>query len=500
MTQAGTRASALAAVGAGGGAGTRLWPFALVLFFATGPIAFHFTTPVVSQDEAVLLVHANQVLRGLVPHRDFFSPYGPASTYSVAAFFKILGPQYLAERLLGMLYHVLLAVGVQQATRSWGRGPACLAGSLCGLFLLPLQLVAFAWIAGLACLVWGVALMQKSSCSSVVMGAATAGLASAWRPELLLPALGVALILAPRRARTLAAFGLVVGVLPVCAHMMIAGGSFIENVLLGRLGLNAQHDLGDIPAFIWVAAALVCLETLSLVRAAVRSRERVDAALANLCVIILPQTAQRLDMEHAFYTLCVIAPLAVSQQLRTHRFWATSPSAAPPFARVAKLSTFAVAAGLTAHSVAALFLGPQHMVGDGPRALPVTDSREARLLKQVLTGVRKSSPAGTTIFVGTQDMSRPSLPDLRLYQLLPEFIARGYYLDLPPGVAERRGSGLERDIQNAGVLVLIATPPRGTPGYVTHAGHGAPDANAAANRFCTITENSVAEVRRPCQH
>jgi len=44
-------------------------------------------------DESLVLVYAQEVLDGRVTHRDFFTVYGPAQFWLVAAFFKALGSQ-----------------------------------------------------------------------------------------------------------------------------------------------------------------------------------------------------------------------------------------------------------------------------------------------------------------------------------------------------------------------------------------------------------------------
>ena len=46
-------------------------------------------------DEAIPLVGAMRVAAGEIPHRDFYSTYGPAPYYLLAALFKIFGENLL---------------------------------------------------------------------------------------------------------------------------------------------------------------------------------------------------------------------------------------------------------------------------------------------------------------------------------------------------------------------------------------------------------------------
>ena len=44
------------------------------------------------------LVGATRVADGAIPHRDFYTPYGPAQFYVLAGLFKVFGPSVLVER------------------------------------------------------------------------------------------------------------------------------------------------------------------------------------------------------------------------------------------------------------------------------------------------------------------------------------------------------------------------------------------------------------------
>jgi hypothetical protein len=63
-------------------------------------------------DDAIPLVGAIRVTLGEVPHRDFYSNYGPAAYYPLAALFKLFGPQFLVARLYDAIIKAFLAGAV----------------------------------------------------------------------------------------------------------------------------------------------------------------------------------------------------------------------------------------------------------------------------------------------------------------------------------------------------------------------------------------------------
>ena len=53
-------------------------------------------------DEGLVLTNAMRTLVGDVDHRDYYSPYGPASFYAFAAAFRLSDYPFLAARLVGV--------------------------------------------------------------------------------------------------------------------------------------------------------------------------------------------------------------------------------------------------------------------------------------------------------------------------------------------------------------------------------------------------------------
>ena len=104
------------------------------------------------------------------------------------------------------------------------------------------------------------------------------------------------------------------------------------------------------------------------------------------------------------------------------------------------------------------------------------------------------------MLVGAVDMSVPTLTPVGLYHLLPDYIPATYFLELPPGVAERAGSGLPEDVESADLLVLANVPAdtnrRLFPGFPS----GSSNANAVVQtQFCEQTQTPLGNLYRRCR-
>jgi len=80
--------------------------FAYVILFLGIPLRPNF------YDEAVILTGSMQVAAGQIPYRDFFTVYGPASYYVLAALFKLFGQSILIERMVDLFFRALLVASV----------------------------------------------------------------------------------------------------------------------------------------------------------------------------------------------------------------------------------------------------------------------------------------------------------------------------------------------------------------------------------------------------
>ena len=103
-----------------------------------------------TMEEGLILVGGELVLAGKRPHADFETLYGPADVWVAAAAFLVAGTSIAVERVLGLLYRLLLLWAVHRITRRWGWGVATGATALAWAIIAPFGLMAYSWIGAIA--------------------------------------------------------------------------------------------------------------------------------------------------------------------------------------------------------------------------------------------------------------------------------------------------------------------------------------------------------------
>lgn len=207
-------------------------------------------------DEGISLTGAMQVLAGQLPHRDFYSIYGPGQFYMLAVLFKIFGQSLLVARLFDLLIKAILALFVYAIASRYCRRPVAVAT----------YVVTMLWLTGIYCpvdtavvpvslldlialaLILPVFVRKVSNVAMVVAGAA-AGLAALFRYDIGVALLGMqACVIAsaiflrrkPAKLRNFAAWwgpcllGFVLLTLPFALHYLSVGAldSIIYDVIL----------------------------------------------------------------------------------------------------------------------------------------------------------------------------------------------------------------------------------------------------------------------------
>ena len=463
-----TAEAAIAAdAGGAGAAHQRDWtrrirglaPLTLVGLFAALPMASAFREPLFSMDEALLLVYPEQILLGRVPNEDFFTSYGPGGLSLLAAVYLLVGPAVLAERAVGLVYHVAIATGLFAMTRHLGRLPATVAGVLSGLTMVPLGLGAYVWQGALALAIWSLVLLDEPRSPRVALASGVIGtMAISWRPEMLVLVLIASLphLWGSSYWRPWG-LGAVVGLIPLAVHSGLSGGQLFLNVA-GRVGANSNFritlgdDLDVIAGLLTTIAAAAYLAWC-----AYRCLTARAACWAALSVLALPQMLQRMDLGHVLNVACLIVPLAVasgltrssSARLMMLRYDSTAAR------RIVWCSAWLLL-GILAVQSALGATGPRSSVTHLSRTLPPLHEEEGRAVDALILRVNKIVPAGAKVFMGARDMSVPTINDMRLYHLLPEYEAYAYNLELPP--PQPRGSLLEEDLRQADALILRHVP------------------------------------------
>jgi len=102
------------------------------------------------QDEALLLVYPQQIMRGAVPQRDFQSLYGPGTYWLLVLVYHVTHLTVTVERSVGLGYRLSIVLAMFLTSRRWGLIPAMLSGLIAALAFPQLGLGAYAWLGALA--------------------------------------------------------------------------------------------------------------------------------------------------------------------------------------------------------------------------------------------------------------------------------------------------------------------------------------------------------------
>ncbi|HEV7722539.1 MAG TPA: hypothetical protein VGO60_14705 [Iamia sp.] len=320
------------------------------------PTLFQYQGP--PMEEGFMLVFPERVLAGDIPNRDFLHLYGPASLWSLAAWFKIAGTTLAAERFYGLVQHLGIIFALFRLALPWGRRVATVCGLLGVLLVItPIGLAALAWNGGVALGLIGfsVALLgaqrleagEEGARLRLVLGGVVLGLALLWRPDLVV-GIGLAglALLWRRWSRDLLVplvGGVLLGVAPILVHLVMAGpGNVFEGMFLqpvfdlrggrhlpippswdrndGILQAVAQLRVPEWPVPMVRASAQVTLWFLALPLSAlallatgivamrrdpISMRSRILVVVGAFGFGLLPQALQRPDTTHLAWVSCV---------------------------------------------------------------------------------------------------------------------------------------------------------------------------------------------------
>lgn len=423
------------------GAGGMVWalvPAALATLVVLGPLR----APVAGSDEGLLLVHPDSVARGETPNRDFATVYGPMTYWLLAGVYRLLGETLVVERSVGVVYRVVIAVAVVLLLRRAVRPVAASLAGLVSLLLASLHFpLAYAYHGALASALVGLCLLTTERAPARFLGGVALGVAGSFRPELGVLAVAALPLLRARSLRPPLA-GWAVGLAPLALHLVTGGRAVLDDILLGRMGINSQ--IGP-PGLVLVAAALGVVGCAAgLWVAGRRVPDPALTALGVTGVLLVPNMVQRLDLHHVAWPAAVVVAAAVA--LVADRLpWLREG----PVRLVPGLSAAALAAVL---GIPALLQGSPVVVHAG-RTIHVAPEQVGPT-RGLLATIDEVSGPSDAVFVAAQDLSEPVLPSSWLYHLLPERPRPFQYVEFLPGRTEQAGSGLVEDLHSADVLVL----------------------------------------------
>ena len=78
----------------------------------------------------------------------------------------------------------------------------------------------------------------------------------------------------------------------------------------------------------------------------------------------------------------------------------------------------------------------------------------AKAARRLVADLPAQAKAGQRLFVGTADLRKTPYSDAYLYYLMPEFTPSTYYIEMDPGVANAKDSGLADEVANSDWLIL----------------------------------------------
>src|SRR5262245_29968129 len=250
------------------------------------------SAPVGAFDESQQLLGGLLVDQGLVPHRDFWSPYPPLNYYLLALAYRGLAPSALAARLVSAVFYLAVLAALALHARALSPGSPARAGALAlaGAVMLGTSLQNYWWNAyALAVLAVVVAIHAERARGRWLAGAllALAALAKLNFAAYAAAALGLEVALRGLRDRSWRACA---DALPLLAPPAFAvglwaaaqGGAEAGEQLLRApaLGVAPYRALGLVPGAGRIAAALALAFPLLWLALRTPARERRSRAMA----------------------------------------------------------------------------------------------------------------------------------------------------------------------------------------------------------------------------
>jgi len=194
-----------------------------------------------------------------------------------------------------------------------------------------------------------------------------------------------------------------------------------------------------------------------------RLRGRVLLTLALFGLALVPQALQRVDSAHFGWVSCVpvaILPLAILE-LRAAR----APLRHPRRASLLSVGAVGIVVALTLPYFTAWPFADftAQTFGKHRLALPITrDGRTfyyaradvQKAANELLAKVPEVAKPGDKLFVGPTDLRYTPYSDVWLYYLLPEYPPGTYYIEMDPGLANAKSSGLAEDLAHSKIAIL----------------------------------------------
>jgi hypothetical protein len=435
---------------------------------------FQVVTP---QDEGILLVYPDLILRGYVPYRDFAAIYPPGNFYLLAGAFQLIGTNVIVERLIGVGYQFSMAAAVYflGARFSWLTGFLGAAVLLAVLHFFPAA-GAYSMFGALSATLWALFCAYQSSANEdtaqhrqwTVLAGFLACLVYWFRQDIgVVGTLAVCVTLRLRNVRQLTMFslGFAWPSVAMIVFILLAGpvnvfDSLVLDVLRMIPGRTFPIELSL--GFVALMACIAFNVVLALLlRPPKVSEHRVwlVRGIAALSVGLLPPILQQVGVWHFTYVGCAIAGLTVVSlhialihidwHPGSHRF-----AAAALVTAVIGIFSAAFARNLSDSMPAAKLALEDRWVFEGKMYDgDVSSLADARGLLEELHQIARP---GQKLFIGPDDLRFAIYNDTSFYFLLPDLQPVSRYLEMNPGSANRSGSGLADQVAGADWLILTS--------------------------------------------
>jgi hypothetical protein len=454
-------------------------------------------------EEGFMLVFPERVLHGDLPNRDFLHLYGPGSLWALAGVFKVFGVSLLTERLFGLAQQCAIAFSIFWLARPWGRRIATASGVCSAFIIIPFGLTALAWVGAVGLALVGLAIVLHRR-GGELLGGIFLGVAVLFRLDLVvavaLTTWAITRGMEGARVKRLC-LGIAAGFAPFLIHVVTAGpghvfkGTVIEPVFKLRGGRRLPvpppwghldgflQRAGDLQQLSWPIPKLATSQQLCLwffmllgavafmLYAGIRAVRADPASLTarTLFVValfslgIMPQAIQRVDSAHFAWVGCVpfgFLPVAIYDVARRRA----------PSARRGPLS---LASGFAVLAII-VFVIPTFTVRryadysfqsfgkhrtayriehDG-RVFYYGKQDRAQAANEVIAEAARISHPGDRLFVGPVNLRKTPYSDAYLYYKLPKLTPATRYIEMDPGVANAKDSGLADELAASDIVIL----------------------------------------------
>lgn len=440
--------------------------------FATFDVSVLCKGIFIPQDEGILLVYPDLILRGYIPYKDFAALYPPAEFYLLAGVFRVFGESVFIERFLGALYSFSVVIAIFSIGSRVSRTTGALAAttalaytSLFGSFAARTHLGAY------ACTLFALALASRDCSSSVRLARRSllfAGVAAAsalcFKQDLGVVAIVATLVsIDPRNPRLLRPFlaGVAILVCAVITFAIIVGPGWVFDGLISDAIRSAPGRFLPLHLSWDLVVIAVCVSAQCVIAVRVRGL-RVSHSPA-----LLARGMAMLSLAYSLSMLHRTEPgdigsygfLVVSLTIVSFSIFLLHSDIGPEQRSAALVSLFLAGLlpiGILYFSGASESLAIQHWVFSEGRRVPVDDYGHSKSsdLQDLLDAINRMSRSGDRVFVGPRDLRFANANDTFIYYLLPRLQPVSRYLEMNPGCANRLGSGLTEEISRADWLIL----------------------------------------------